>query len=289
MNPVDSWYIQILKKIISANCWENNRTGIKTCAIPSACFEHDMQSGFPIIGCKKTFYKSIKVELEGFIKGISSKKWFQERGCTIWDEWANPQKVPYGHDEKTKRKMLEEDDLGIIYGVNWRNFRDPEFHSEKGVDQLAKIVHTLKTNPQDRRMICLSWNPLALSHAALPPCHYVWSVNVINNKLNLYWTQRSTDFFLGAPFNISSYATLLHLLSLETGIPTGTLTGFFQNVHVYENQMDAVDTLLKREIPYFQLPEIQTQNFKSIFEWESSSTQLINYQSLDKIYAPVAV
>jgi thymidylate synthase len=239
------------------------------------------------------------VELEGFIKGITSKKWFQDRDCHIWDQWCNPQKVPYGNDDETKQKMLEENDLGLIYGSMWRDFHVPNavenygaeggFYRSRGIDQFKNIISTLQKNPQDRRMICSAWNPLALNFQALPPCHVLFQVSVINNKLNLMWTQRSVDALLGLPFNIASYGLLLHLFAKFYGFEEGTLTGFLNNVHIYENQLDGLNEIMSRE-PNFDLPAVSTDTrYGNLLTWEYRDTTLNNYECLPTVKMPVAI
>jgi thymidylate synthase len=257
--------------------------------------QHTMSDGFPLLTIKRVPFRVMAVELEGFIKGITSKKWFQDRNCHIWDEWCNPQKVPYGHDEETKQKMLEEDDLGLIYGVSWRDFHDPAVSRIYGdgsygsVDQLKNIINTLQKNPQDRRMICSAWNPLALEHMALPPCHMIFQVSVINNKLNLTWFQRSVDTLLGLPFNIASYGLLLHLFAKFYGFEEGTLTGFLNNVHIYKNQLDGLNEIMTRS-PDFDLPTISTDiRYENMLTWEYRDTKLHNYNCLSTVKMPVAV
>jgi thymidylate synthase len=190
-NTLDDKYLDLLERILHEGEHKANRTGVDTIALAGAMIEHDMAEGFPILTTKRVPFKSMATELEFFIKGLTSKKWLQDRGCTIWDEWCNPTKVPYGKDEQTKAQMLLEDDLGPVYGKQWRDF------NESGVDQLANIIHKLETDPSDRRMICSAWNPLQIHQQALPPCHVMWQVTVINGKLNLAWYQRSVDSFLG--------------------------------------------------------------------------------------------
>ena len=298
MNKLDQDYQNLLDNIYWNGVKENNRTGIAAYTIPSAMIQHDMSTGFPMLTIKKVPFKTMAVELEGFIKGISSKKWFQDRGCRIWDSWCNPQKVPYGHDEETKKKMLEEDDLGLLYGKQWRDFHDPSayeydymgdiFFTGNRIDQLKNIINTLKTDPGNRRMICSAWNPLALDQMALPPCHLLWQISVIGNKLNLNWYQRSVDAPLGLGWNIPSYGLLLHLLAKESGYEEGMLTGFLSNVHIYENQLDGVEEILKRKTE-FELPNIQTPSFTNIFDWQYTDSILENYHSLAKVTMPVAV
>lgn len=289
MSKLDKDYQQILQTIYRDGEWETNRTGIRAKTIPSAILNVDMEiDGFPLLTIKKTSFKNIAVELEGFIKGITSKKWFQERGCHIWDEWCNPQKIPYGSDEVSKAKMKEEDDLGLIYGSQWRDFHDPLGVQAVGIDQLKAVTQKLQTNPQDRRMICSAWNPLAMDQMALPPCHVLWQTSVINGKLNLCWFQRSVDAPLGLGYNVASYGLLLHLLAKIYGFREGVLTGFLSNVHYYENQQDGVEEILNRESLYYS-PTVRTQDVDSIFNWDHSMSKAENYQSLPKVSMPVAV
>lgn len=288
MNSLDKKYILLLERIVTNGEWEQNRTGIRAKTFPSEMIRHDMSEGFPLLTIKKVPFKSMAVELEGFIKGITSKKWFQERGCRIWDEWCNPLKVSYSNHPEDQKMMRKEDDLGLIYGAQWRDFHDPHCSTSIHVDQLFQIVQKLKINPQDRRMICSAWNPASLDRMALPPCHVMWQVSVVNNKLNLCWFQRSVDVPLGLPFNIASYGLLLHLLARIYGFKEGILTGFLSNVHFYENQMDGVDEILERESPY-SLPRVITEEIPSIFDWSHNKTILIDYKSLEKVSMPVAV
>jgi thymidylate synthase len=144
-------YLNILENILVNGKWKNNRTGIDTKSITGSMFEHDMSTGFPLLTSKFVSLKTVAVELEGFIKGITSKKWFQDRKCHIWDDWCNPQVVPYGNDEATKAKMKAEDDLGLIYGSQWRDFRDPDMHTKgDGIDQLKTIVNNARNSNQTK-------------------------------------------------------------------------------------------------------------------------------------------
>jgi thymidylate synthase len=153
MNNVDTEYFRLLNTILTNGRTKHNRTGVDTIGVFGEQAKFDLSEGFPLLTTRKLPFKSIMVELEGFIKGITDKKWYQDRGCHYWDEWCNPKKVAYGHDEDTRRKMKNETDLGKIYGYQWRNF------NSSGVDQLKRVVDTLKKNPTDRRMIVSAWNP----------------------------------------------------------------------------------------------------------------------------------
>ena len=284
---IDFQYLRLLRRILEEGEVKKNRTGIDTIALAGATIEHDMSEGFPLLTTKKVAFKSIKVELEGFIKGIRSKKWFQERGCTIWNEWCNPKKVPYSHDEETKKRMLEEDDLGPIYGVQWRNFSSP-MDQPAGVDQLKNILKTLESDPNDRRMICSAWNPMLLDQMALPPCHLLWQVTVIDGKLNLAWYQRSVDTPLGLPFNIASYGLLLHLLTRHANLRAGKLIGFLMDTHIYVNQIEAIKDQIRREPK--ELPSVNTEGkSSSIFDWNHTKTKLTNYNPHPSIKIPIAI
>ncbi len=287
-------YLDIVEKILKEGKKVETRTGIKAYTIAGAIFEHDMSKGFPLLTTKKTPFKLVATELEFFIKGITDKKWLQDKNNHIWDEWAKPQLAPYGHDEESKKKMLEERDLGPIYGFQWRHFNAPyenynTDYTDKGIDQLKKIIETLKTNPRDRRMIISAWNPQQFGEMALPPCHYSFQITVIEDKLNLLWNQRSVDTMLGLPFNIASYALMLHLLAKETGLKEGKLVGFLADVHIYENHINGAREQLTRDPEKFPLPTIETENWQSIFEWEAANTKLLNYQSYDKIPFEIAI
>jgi len=287
-------YLNIVKNILENGEQKADRTGTGTLAIAGAIFEHDMAKGFPLLTTKKMPFKVMAAELEFFIKGLTDKQWLKDRNCHIWDEWCDPQKVPYAHDEETKKKMAEERDLGAIYGFQWRHFNAPyssydSDYSGQGIDQLKKVIESLKNNPSDRRMIVMAWNPCMLDKMALPPCHYGFQLTVINGRLNLLWNQRSVDTMLGLPFNISSYALLLHLLAKETGLKEGKLVGFLADVHIYVNHLEGAKEQLTRDPNLYLLPQIKTEKFTSIFDWQYTDTELIGYQSYPSIKFSIAV
>lgn len=285
-------YINIVKKILAEGIEKTDRTGTGTIAIAGAMFEHDMSTGFPLLTTKRMANKTMAVELEFFIKGYTDKQWLQERGCRIWDEWANPGIVPYGHDDETKKRMAAERDLGPVYGFQWRHF-GAEYrgydkdHTGQGIDQLAFIVKQLKERPDDRRMIMSAWNPIQLPQMALAPCHYSLQVTVLENKLNLMWNQRSVDTMLGLPFNVASYGLLLHLIAKETCLQEGRLVGFLGDTHIYLNHVETARMQIEREP--FPLPTVQTDNFTSIFEWDHTKTKFNNYRHHPSISYPIAV
>lgn len=298
---INKQFQENLNLILTQGFKKEDRTGVGTISYPGIMLRHDMSDGFPLLTLRKIPFKSAAVELEGFIKGITSKKWYKDRGCGYWSSWAAPYKVKYATDTETKKKMEEEDDLGPIYGKQGRAFGQYKvetfYHGDnssrkellvigKQVDQLQNLVNELKNNPNSRRMYVSYWNPLSNDLMALMPCHLGYQVNVTDGKLNLFYTMRSVDFILGS--NANSYGLLLHLLAKEAGLKEGVLTGFFADAHVYINQLAGAHELLKRDtnIP---LPKIKTEKFTSIFDWEHKDTELLDYNPQAPIKFEVAV
>ena len=309
-------YLDILNNCLNNGTMSDNRTGIKTLRIPwGATFEHDMSTGFPLVTTKKMGLKNIATELEFFIHGITDKKWLIDRKCHIWDEWSNPtkwqpkyeqaikDKPALSESEKTELKnqiMSDERDLGPIYGWQWRHFggkyqwnpNNPQDNCDSkhmGIDQLSNAINTIKKDPNNRRIIVNAWNPVDQHQMALPPCHIMHQVLVHNNKLNLIWTQRSCDMFLGIPYNIASYALLLMLYAKEAGLQPGVLRGELHDVHIYENHIDQAREQITRT-PY-KLPtvEIPNENWKGMLNWHAhDGFQLNDYICHERLRGDVA-
>ena len=312
-------YLDILNDCLSKGTLSDNRTGIKTIRIPwGATFEHDMSTGFPLITTKKMGLKNIATELEFFIKGYTDKKWLQNNKCHIWDEWANKdawmplyqervQVAQQSGTQLTKEQdteirnnaMNDARDLGPIYGWQWRHFGgeykwNPEkptenFNRKKpGIDQLANVIETAKTDPNNRRLIVNAWNPVDQDKMALPPCHIMHQILIHDGKLNLIWTQRSCDMFLGIPYNIASYALLLLLYAKELGYQPGVLRGELHDVHIYENHIPQVKEQLKRE-PY-KLPTVSVElPYRGMIDWSAKNGfTLKDYICHEKLTGEVA-
>ena len=278
-------YLDLMKTILETGTLKHNRTGIDTISAPCQFIRHDMRTGFPLLTTKKIGLKTVCGELEMFIKGEHSKKFLHERNVKIWDEWCNPQKVPYGHDEETQGKMREEDDLGEIYGVNWNNWNNT------GLNQLKNAIEMLKTNPTDRRMIISAWNPERLDHMALPPCHFCFQLISDGEYVDLLWNQRSLDTFLGGGFDLASYGMLLTLICHQVKMTPRFLAASFGDAHIYVNHLDQVKEQLSRE-PY-PLPTVKILNADSpdwtIWDWKYTDFELFDYRSHPAIKAPIAV
>nr|MBQ0091208.1 thymidylate synthase [Candidatus Enterousia merdequi] len=314
-------YLDILKNCLENGTLSDNRTGIKTVRIPwGATFEHNMDMGFPLLTTKKMGLKNIATELEFFIKGYTDKKWLQDRNCHIWDEWGNPESWRPKFEQALLQKqseskkiltteqltdlcnkfMNEERDLGPIYGWQWRHFGSKykflkrttpkdDFDYKHGIDQLASVIETAKYDPNNRRLIVNAWNPVDQPKMALPPCHIMHQILIHNGKLNLIWTQRSCDMFLGIPYNIASYALLLLLYAKELGYKPGVLRGELHDVHIYENHIDQVKEQLSRK-PY-DLPkvEIPDENWQGMLKWQSQNGfKLQDYICHEKLSGKVA-
>lgn len=278
-------YKDYLTYVINNGVMTANRTGINTLTCSGYMLQHDMKDGFPLLTTKKMGIRNIASELEMFIKGITSKKFLQDRKNHIWDEWCNPEKVPYGTDDETKAKMLVEDDLGPIYGSQWVAFNGD---TEKG-NQLLNIIETIKKDPTSRRLIVSAWNPLELHKMALPPCHVGFEIICYPEQgtMDLIWAQRSCDSALGVPYDLASYALLLTLICKETNYIPGKVIGMLGNCHIYENHFAGVKEQLAR--PIHKLPQIKINNWTSIWDWKYTDVELLNYESEGRINFDIAV
>jgi thymidylate synthase len=311
-------YLDILRKLVEEGKPKQPhrvREGVNvmtTRGLPNVVYSHNLYESFPLLTVKRVAFKTMAVELEGFIKGITDKQWYKERKCNIWNEWANPESYPdSGYvvvetEEEcdvpwriTKKEAAERsNDLGPIYGYQWRSFNKtyPGQNEDDGdfsayVDQLGRIVDTLESNPTDRRMVCSAWNPNQAHLQALPPCHYAWGVTLYDDMLHMKVDIRSWDYFLGAPFNIASYALLLTLLSRHSNLKPGNLTIVGMDTHLYENQIEAAKTLLVREPkppPTVTVPDNCEKGF-DIFKWDHTQLSVVDYDFHPEIKVPVVV
>lgn len=285
-------YKKIVKKVMTEGEWKFQRAvdkdgnKLRTLSTTGYMFEHNMFNGFPLLTTKKMGMKMIAAELEFFIKGLSSKSWLQERNCSIWDEWCNPKKVS---DRTDHESMKLEDDLGRIYGVQWRAWRTYGAMGNIKIDQLKGVLETLKNDPTSRRMIVSAWNPADLDEMALPPCHYGFQLLSDGHNVDLLWNQRSVDVGLGLPYNIASYALLLKLIARHVGMQEGKLIGFLADTHIYENHMPQLKEQITRE--EYSLPDLEITNESTdIFDWEYTDIKLSsNYKSHTPIKMEVAI
>jgi thymidylate synthase len=298
-------YLGLLQAILRDGIRQSNRTGIDTLTLPGAMLKFDLREGFPAITTKKLFFAAVKGELIGFLRGVTSAADFRALGCNIWDQNANE------NEKWLKNPAREgEDDLGRIYGAQWRDWGGPlvESHlkgpagevtwSPTSIDQIARALNDVRYNSTSRRIIVNAWNAAELDQAALPPCHVLFQLlpHVDGRVLHMTMYQRSCDMFLGVPFNIASYALLLELFAAWTGYTAGTLTMFLADAHIYENHIDQVKEQLAREpLP---APRLEIDHLVNVAEarldqildhLHPDDIRLVDYQHHAAIKAPMAV
>ena len=271
-------YHDLLQLILDQGIDKGDRTGTGTRSIFGHQLRFNLQEGFPLVTTKKVHLKSIIYELLWLLSGDTNIDFLKENNVRIWNEWAD-----------------ENGDLGPVYGHQWRNW------NSEGIDQIKDVIHTLKTNPNSRRMMVSAWNPsvmpdtsvsfsenVANGKAALPPCHAFFQFYVADNKLSCQLYQRSADVFLGVPFNIASYALLTMMVAQVCGFEYGDFVHTFGDVHIYHNLMDQVKLQLTREprkLPVMKLnPEIT-----DIFDFKYEDFTLENYDPHPAIKGVVSV
>lgn len=258
-------YLDLLRDIMENGVDKTDRTGVGTRSVFGRQMRFDLSKGFPLVTTKKVHLKSIIYELLWFLKGDTNVKYLQDNGVRIWNEWAD-----------------ENGDLGPVYGSQWRNWNG------EGIDQIAQVIETLKTKPNDRRMIVSAWNVGKIPEMHLPPCHMMFQFYVANNKLSCMLYQRSCDMFLGVPFNIASYALLTMMVAQVCGLEPGEFVHTLGDTHIYHNHFEQVREQLSHT-PY-PLPQMKINpNIKDINDFKYEDFELVNYQSYDTIKAKVAV
>lgn len=269
-------YHEALRTILAQGEPSTDRTGTGTIAYFGMQSRYPLADGFPLVTTKKLHLRSIIHELLWFLSGETNIGYLRQNKVTIWDEWAD-----------------ENGDLGPVYGAQWRDFPALEpaeggMYRRRGVDQIAELVANIKANPDSRRLIVSAWNPGEIGQMALPPCHTMWQVRVLNGRLHLQLYQRSADMFLGVPFNIASYALLQHMLAHVTGLEPGDFVHTLGDAHIYSNHMDQVALQLSRAPK--PLPQLRiTRQVPSIFDFRFEDFEITGYDPDPAISAPVAV
>lgn len=348
MNKVDKQYLDLIKDIIENGVEKNTRSG-NVKSIFGKTLRFDLKEGFPLLTTKKVFYRGVFVELLWFLSGSTNIKFLVDNNVHIWDDDAYRHycnivnknnamnNMEYKLDLLSKQDFIQNvvsenkikylkrvtqtevvldtytfGDLGPIYGYQWRNF------GGSGVDQIGRIIETIKNNPYDRRLICVSFNPSDLDEMALPPCHtmfqfYVKKLTVEDRKKYYYnkhkndnsdseswedvpeyglsckWSQRSVDTFLGLPFNIASYAALTHMVAEVVGMVPDELIGDLGDTHIYLSHEDAINEQLGR-VGYDDLPILKfNRKITNIDDFRLDDFTIVNYKSDGKIIAPLSV
>ena len=277
--PIRHQYEDLMRHVFEHGTAKGDRTGTGTKSVFGHQMRFDLAEGFPLVTTKKVHLKSIILELLWFLRGDSNVRWLQERGCTIWDEWAR-----------------DDGSLGPVYGVQWRSWPAPTPDNPRGhIDQIQQVIDTLKTHPDSRRIIVSAWNVAELDQMALMPCHaffqfYVAPSQVAGEpgKLSCQLYQRSADIFLGVPFNIASYALLTHMVAQQCDLAVGDFIWTGGDCHIYSNHHEQVQTQLARAPYPYPVLNIKRRP-DSIFDYAYEDFEVLDYQCHPAIKAPVAV
>lgn len=261
-------YLDLMKHVLDSGVQKGDRTGTGTLSVFGHQMRFDLTQGFPVVTTKKVHLRSIIVELLWFLRGETNIAYLHDNKVSIWDEWAD-----------------ENGDLGPVYGYQWRSWPDPKGGS---IDQIEKLIDSLKNNPNSRRHMVTAWNPADVDSMALPPCHCLFQFYVADGKLSCQLYQRSADIFLGVPFNIASYALLTLMVAQVAGYEPGEFIHTFGDAHLYSNHIEQAETQLARETRPLPVMRINP-DVTDLFAFEYSDFTLEGYDPHPHIAAPVAV
>jgi thymidylate synthase len=261
-------YLDLLVEVLKRGVPKTDRTGIGTRSVFGRQLRFALSEGYPLLTTKKLHLKSIIYELLWFLRGDTNVKWLQQHGVTIWDEWAR-----------------EDGSLGPVYGHQWRHWRTPEGGE---IDQIARVIESIRKTPDSRRHIVSAWNPGDVEKMALPPCHALFQFYVAEDRLSCQMYQRSADLFLGVPFNIASYALLTLMVAHVTNLHPGDFVLTLGDAHLYTNHLDkATDQVSRAPRP---LPRMHLNAaVRELDDFRYEDFTLEGYDPHPAIKAPIAV
>jgi len=261
-------YLDLMRHVRQHGVERDDRTGVGTLSVFGHQMRFDLGCGFPLVTTKKVFLKGIIHELLWFLAGSTNVQYLQDKGVHIWDDWAD-----------------DDGDLGPVYGSQWRSWPAPDGST---IDQIGRVIHDIKTNPNSRRLIVSAWNVAEVDKMALPPCHMLFQFYVANGRLSCQLYQRSADIFLGVPFNIASYALLTMMIAQVANLAPGEFIHTLGDAHLYLNHLEQADEQLRREP--FPLPVMRLNpDVRDISGFRYEDLTLQGYRSHPAIKAPIAV
>lgn len=261
-------YLDLMQHVLDEGTQKHDRTGTGTISVFGYQMRFNLQEGFPMVTTKKLHLKSIIHELIWFLSGDTNIKYLKDNGVKIWDEWADA-----------------DGNLGPVYGSQWRSWPKPDGGH---IDQISQIIHTIKNNPDSRRIIVSAWNVADIEHMALPPCHAFFQFYVADGKLSCQLYQRSADIFLGVPFNIASYALLTMMVAQVCGLQYGDFIHTLGDAHLYNNHIEQARLQLSRDAKPLPQMEINPE-VKNIFDFKFEDFTLKNYEPHPHIKGAVAI
>ena len=278
-------YHDLLKSILSHGKEHQDRTGVGTISHFGYQTRFDLRQGFPIVTTKRIPFRWVAEELFWFLSGDTNEANLRARGVDIWAEWAD--------EEHTSRFGRQSGDLGPVYGYLWRSFGG-QYPARNGIDQIERLITEINSNPNSRRLIVTGWDPRYADKVDLPPCHTLFQFKVQERVLHCQLYQRSADAFLGVPFNISSYALLMHLIAHVCELEAGEFIYTLGDYHIYKNHLEQVEELLSRKplpLPHLDILDEHEplRGLEGLLNMRYENLALVGYQSHGKIAAPVAI
>ena len=267
-NPGEQQYLDLLEEVLGRGARKSDRTGTGTLSVFGRQLRFALGDSFPLLTTKKLHLKSILYELLWFLRGDTNVKWLQERGVSIWDEWAD-----------------ENGELGPVYGYQWRHWRTPD---GREIDQIKHVIESLRRKPDSRRHIVTAWNPADVERMALPPCHALFQFYVAEGRLSCQMYQRSADLFLGVPFNIASYALLTLMVAQVTSLKPGEFVLTLGDAHLYLNHLEQARSQLTRAPRPFPRMRLNP-SVKELLDFKYEDFTLEAYDPHPAIKAPIAV
>ena len=261
-------YLDLMDRILRTGTVKSDRTGTGTLSVFGHQMRFDLSEGFPLVTTKKVHVRSVIVELLWFLRGSTNVRWLQERGVSIWDEWADAQ-----------------GELGPVYGHQWRSWPAPD---GRHIDQIAAVVRSLRDSPESRRHIVSAWNVADVGDMALPPCHTMFQFYVADGRLSCQLYQRSADVFLGVPFNIASYALLTQLMAQVVGLEPGDFVHTLGDAHLYSNHLEQARLQLTRTPRPLPMLSVRS-GVADIDDFVYEDFTVLGYDPYPAIKAPIAV